>query len=101
MARIDEVVEWLRKYSCSFINARKLSRKLNVNSKVAAHLLRQLNVRGYIVLYRRRKGRFNIYRVNRGKLKGEVATTVRGVKLVAADRLVDNEFRARGRSTPT
>lgn len=94
MTRIDEVVEWLRRYSGSFINARKLSRKLNINSKVAAHLLRQLNVRGYIVLYRRRKGRFNIYRVNRGKLKDEITTTVMEVRL-ATDRLVGNEFRAR------
>ncbi|MEM0038326.1 MAG: hypothetical protein QW772_05310 [Zestosphaera sp.] len=83
LIHVDEVVEWLRRYSGSFVNARKLSRKFNVNSKVAAHLLKQLNDRGYINLYRRRRGRFNIYKINRNRLNNETLSpgiTVGAVK---------------------
>lgn len=74
MTRLDDVVEWLRTYSSSFINARKISRKFNVNSKVAAHILKQLKIKGYVVLYRKRRGRFNIYKVNKNKLNNEIST---------------------------
>lgn len=73
MTHLDDVVEWLRTYGSSFINARKISRKFNVNSKVAAHILKQLKIRGYVVLYRRRRGRFNIYKVNKSKLNNKIS----------------------------
>lgn len=81
MIHVDEVVEWLRRYGGSFVNARKLSRKFNVNSKVAAHLLKQLNAEGYVNLYRRRRGRFNIYKVNKSKLNEGVVSSDIGVRV--------------------
>ncbi|MEO3993617.1 MAG: hypothetical protein QN229_04900 [Desulfurococcaceae archaeon TW002] len=83
MTHLDDVVEWLKTYGSSFINARKISRKFNVNSKVAAHILKQLRIKGYVVLYRKRRGRFNIYKVNKSKLNdrmsssGKITTLVR------------------------
>lgn len=82
MIHVDEVVEWLRRYGGSFVNARKLSRKFNVNSKVAAHMLKQLNARGYINLYRRRRGRFNIYKINKSKLNEGVVSSGVDVRVV-------------------
>lgn len=75
MTHLDDVVEWLRTYGSSFINARKISRKFNVNSKVAAHILKQLRVKGYVILYRKRRGRFNIYKVNKNKLNSRISTS--------------------------
>ncbi|MFN3268206.1 MAG: hypothetical protein ACK416_02985 [Zestosphaera sp.] len=83
MTHLDDVIEWLKTYGSSFINARKISRKFSVNSKVAAHILKQLRIKGYVVLYRRRRGRFNIYKVNKNKLNdrisssGKITTSVR------------------------
>jgi len=77
LTHLDDVIEWLRTYSSSFINARKISRKFNVNSKVAAHILKQLKIKGYIALYRRRRGRFNIYKVNKNKLNGKAGNSGR------------------------
>ncbi len=68
MIELNEVIEWLKKYSNAFINARKLARKLNVSSKVAGHILKQLKKEGYVEPYNKRRGRFTIYKVNRKKL---------------------------------
>ncbi|PUA33599.1 MAG: hypothetical protein B7O98_04060 [Zestosphaera tikiterensis] len=68
MIELNEVIEWLKRYSGSFINARKLARKLNVSSKVAGHVLKQLRREGYVELYNKRRGRFTIYKVNKKKL---------------------------------
>jgi hypothetical protein len=85
LTNLDDVIEWLRTYSSSFINARKISRKFNVNSKVAAHILKQLKIKGYIVLYRRRRGRFNIYKVNKNRLNGKSGNS-RGFVTVARSK---------------
>lgn len=82
LIHLDDVIEWLRTYGSSFINARKISRKFNVNSKVAAHILKQLKTRGYVVLYRRRRGRFNIYKINKSKLNGESSISKKVITLV-------------------
>ncbi len=75
LTHLDDVIEWLRTYGSSFINARKISRKFNVNSKVAAHILKQLRIKGYVVIYRRRRGRFNIYKVNKSKLNDRISSS--------------------------
>ncbi|MEM0474131.1 MAG: hypothetical protein QXN90_01970 [Zestosphaera sp.] len=75
MTHLDDVVEWLKTYGSSFVNARKISRKFNVNSKVAAHILKQLKIRGYVVLYKRRRGRFNIYKINKSRLNNKIKSS--------------------------
>ncbi|MEM1710563.1 MAG: HTH domain-containing protein [Sulfolobales archaeon] len=45
-----------------FINARKLARKLNITTREAGRILKKLNDLGYLKIYRKRKGRFTIYR---------------------------------------
>lgn len=82
LTHLDDVIEWLRTYGSSFINARKISRKFNVNSKVAAHILKQLRIKGYVVLYRRRRGRFNIYKVNKSKLNDRISSSEKITTLV-------------------
>jgi len=81
LTHLDEVVEWLRNYGSSFINVRKISRKFGVDSKVAAHILKKLRVEGYVILYRRRRGRFNIYKVNKNKLNSKASTSKKVIAL--------------------
>lgn len=49
----------------TFINARKLARKLGISSKEAGQLLKKLRDEGFVELYTDRVGRFKVYRVRK------------------------------------
>ena len=56
----------------NYINARKLARELEVSTRSAGRILKLLEELGIVELYRRRRGRFWIYKVNK-----EVLTTLK------------------------
>ncbi len=63
MIDADDVLKWLRTRRDAFVNARKVAKAFKISTKTAGQLLRELKERGYLKLHRRRKGRFNIYKV--------------------------------------
>jgi len=67
---MEQVIDWLRRSRyVDFVNARKIARRFGVDGKTAGHVLRKLTQQGYIMIYKRRRGRFNIYKVNKYLLR--------------------------------
>ncbi len=62
---LSKVIEWLSSTGRQFIDARKLAKKFNINTYTAGKILKELHKLGYVEVYRRRRGRFIIYRANR------------------------------------
>lgn len=62
---LSKIIEWILSTGRQFIDARKLAKKFNINTYTAGKILRELRKLGYIEVYRKRKGRFTIYRTNK------------------------------------
>jgi len=61
---LRKIIEWFTSEKVVFIDARKLARKFNLGTHAAGQLLRKLSQLGYVKAYRKRRGRFTIYKVN-------------------------------------
>jgi len=64
---LKEVIIWLSKHDAKFINARRLAQQFNITTHLAGKILRELRKLGYVSVYRKRRGRFTIYKVERFK----------------------------------
>ncbi len=65
MVALNDVIDWIAKERLTFINARRVAKAFNVNTKVAGHLLRKLRKLGYLKVYTKRRGRFIVYKIIR------------------------------------
>ncbi len=59
----DDVLNWIRDRKESFVNSRKVAKRFRISTKAAGQILKKLSEKGYLKLHRRRRGRFNIYKV--------------------------------------
>ncbi|MCC6022591.1 MAG: Rrf2 family transcriptional regulator [Desulfurococcaceae archaeon] len=64
---LKEVITWLSKHNSKFINARRLAHRFNITTHLAGKILRELRRLGYVSVYRKRRGRFTIYKIERFK----------------------------------
>lgn len=62
MMDLDNVIKWLS--SRNYVDARRLAKAFNISSYRASKILSELRRLGYVSIYRRRRGRFWIYKVN-------------------------------------
>lgn len=69
---VKKVLEWLEeKKFVNYVNARRIARRFGIDSRRASYVLRHLAELGYVHLYKPRRGRFNIYKVNRRRLNNK------------------------------
>ncbi|MCD6323537.1 MAG: hypothetical protein J7L55_00260 [Desulfurococcales archaeon] len=80
MIDADDVLKWLRGRRDSFVNARKVAKAFKISTKAAGQILKELKERGYLKLHRRRKGRFNIYKVPRSLRTSKNITASRSLR---------------------
>jgi Mn-dependent DtxR family transcriptional regulator len=64
----DDVLNWIRERKESFVNSRKVAKRFRISTKTAGQILKRLSEKGYLKLHRRRRGRFNIYKVRQSVL---------------------------------
>lgn len=60
---LKRVIDWMLSEGRDFIDARKLAKRFNITTHAAGRVLRRLHRLGYVEIYRKRRGRFTIYRV--------------------------------------
>lgn len=61
---LKKVIEWVLSEGREFIDARKLAKKFNITTHAAGKILRKMCKSGYIKVYKKRRGRFTIYKAN-------------------------------------
>ncbi len=59
---LKKVVEWALSEGREFIDARKLAKKFNITTHSAGKILRKMYELGYVKIYKKRRGRFTIYK---------------------------------------
>jgi len=58
---VEKALEVVRRER--FVHARKLARRLGINTRSAGHILKVLRERGAITTWTDRRGRFKVYKV--------------------------------------
>lgn len=63
---ISDIIKWIKNKKLKFINARRIAKEFNTDPRLAGKILSYLSKLGVLKLYKKRKGRFSVYKVNRG-----------------------------------
>lgn len=59
---LRKVIEWILSEGREYIDARKLAKKFNITTHSAGKVLRKMCKLGYVKIYKKRRGRFTIYK---------------------------------------
>ncbi|MEM0453838.1 MAG: HTH domain-containing protein [Sulfolobales archaeon] len=60
---LKKIIDWILSEGGEFIDARKLAKKFNITTHSAGRVLKNLQKLGYIKIYKKRRGRFTIYKL--------------------------------------
>lgn len=60
---VRNIIDWILSEGKEYVDARRLAKRFNITTHTAGRILKNLQKLGYLKIYKKRKGRFTIYRV--------------------------------------